>query len=71
MPGIVHPPGFADARLNALTAAGTRVNRDPKSLLRYGLPLAQKDPVTKELREAQTSMRVLEQTCALTAPVLP
>jgi len=29
----------ADARLNAPSAAGTRVNSDAESLLRYGLPI--------------------------------
>jgi len=36
-------PTLADARLNAPTAAGTRVNSDPESLLRYGLPFQNKD----------------------------
>jgi len=50
------PPALADSRLNAPTAAGTRVNSDPASLLRYGLPLNNKDAVAKEIREAQGSI---------------
>ncbi len=41
-------PAHADARLNAPTAAGTRVNSDPESLLRYGLPIN-----SKEIRDIQ------------------
>lgn len=37
------PSAFADARLNAPTAAGTRVNRDAESLLRFGLPFESKE----------------------------
>lgn len=37
------PQAFADARLNAPTAAGTRVNRDAESLLRFGLPFESKE----------------------------
>ena len=44
-------PVLADARLNAPTAAGTRVNSDPESLLRYGLPID-----NKELREIQENI---------------
>jgi len=44
-------PASADARLNAPTAAGTRVNSDPESLLRYGLPFENKD-----IRELQQSI---------------
>lgn len=44
-------PAFADARLNAPTAAGTRVNSDPESLLRYGLPFQ-----NKEVRDIQESI---------------
>ena len=42
-PIFTPPPVLADARLNAPTAAGTRVNSDPASLLRYGLPFNNKD----------------------------
>lgn len=42
---------IADSRLNAPTAAGTRVNSDPESLLRYGLPIS-----NKEVRDIQGSI---------------
>ena len=42
---------LADARLNAPTSAGTRVNSDAESLLRYGLPIS-----NKEIREIQSSV---------------
>jgi peptidylprolyl isomerase len=42
----------ADARLNAPSAAGTRVNSDPDSLLRYGLPITN----DKEIREIQVAV---------------
>ena len=45
--GIVH----ADSRLNAPTSAGTRVNSDAESLLRYGLPIT-----NKEIREIQSNV---------------
>lgn len=45
------PVANADARLNAPTAAGTRVNSDPESLLRYGLPFNDKD-----IRSIQSSI---------------
>ena len=41
----------ADARLNAPSAAGTRVNSDAESLLRYGLPIT-----NKEIRDIQGSI---------------
>ena len=41
----------ADARLNAPSAAGTRVNSDAESLLRYGLPIN-----SKEIRDIQASI---------------
>ncbi len=44
-------PGYADSRLNAPTAAGTRVNSDSESLLRFGLPID-----SKELREIQSAV---------------
>jgi hypothetical protein len=34
---------ISDSRLNAPSAAGTRVNSDPESLLRYGLPIDSKN----------------------------
>lgn len=42
---------LADARLNAPTSAGTRVNSDAESLLRYGLPIP-----SKEIREIQSNV---------------
>jgi len=48
---VVPPAAFADARLNAPTAAGTRVNSDAGSLLRYGLPFQNKD-----VRDVQASI---------------
>lgn len=55
----VQPPEAALAydRLNAATAAGTRVNSDPESLLRYGLPIAD----DKEIRKIQSNL----ETCKL------
>lgn len=44
-------PSTADSRLNAPTAAGTRVNSDADSLLRYGLPIK-----SKELRDIQAAV---------------
>lgn len=44
-------PLLADSRLNAPTAAGTRVNSDADSLLRYGLPIK-----SKELRDIQAAV---------------
>ena len=41
----------ADSRLNAPSSAGTRVNSDPESLLRYGLPIS-----NKEIRDIQKSI---------------
>lgn len=46
-PTIIH----ADSRLNAPSSAGTRVNSDPESLLRYGLPIN-----NKEIRDIQKSI---------------
>ena len=42
---------LADSRLNAPSSAGTRVNSDPESLLRYGLPIN-----NKEIRDIQKSI---------------
>lgn len=42
---------LADRPLNAPTAAGTRVNSDAESLLRYGLPIN-----VKEIRDVQASV---------------
>jgi len=42
---------IADSRLNAPSSAGTRVNSDPESLLRYGLPIN-----NKEIRDIQKSI---------------
>eukprot|EP01041_Mallomonas_annulata_P000581 gene581-1123_t len=47
-------PALADQRLNAATAAGTRVNSDPESLLRYGLPIN-----NKEVRDIQTAVETI------------
>jgi hypothetical protein len=44
-------PAFADSRLDAPTSAGTRVNSDAESLLRYGLPIT-----NKEIRDIQSSV---------------
>ena len=44
-------------RLNAATAAGTRVNSDPESLLRYGLPITN----DKEIRDIQNNL----ETCKM------
>lgn len=46
---------MADARLNAPTAAGTRVNSDAESLLRYGLPIDNKD-----VRDIQTAIEAVK-----------
>jgi hypothetical protein len=46
---------FADSRLNAPSAAGTRVNSDAESLLRYGLPID-----NKEIRDAQGSIESIK-----------
>ena len=50
----LEPPQAAHAydRLNAATAAGTRVNSDAESLLRYGLPIAN----DKEIRQIQSNL---------------
>jgi hypothetical protein len=50
----VEPPQAAQAydRLNAATAAGTRVNSDAESLLRYGLPISN----DKEIRQIQSNL---------------
>ena len=45
-------PAMAYDRLNAATAAGTRVNSDAESLLRYGLPI----PNDKEIRDVQANL---------------
>ena len=45
-------PVLADARLNAPSAAGTRVNSDPYSLLNYGLPITN----DKEIRNVQRNL---------------
>ena len=44
-------PAYADRPLNAPSAAGTRVNSDPESLLRYGLPID-----NTEIRDIQASI---------------
>ena len=44
-------------RLNAATAAGTRVNSDPDSLLRFGLPITN----DKEIRDIQNNL----ETCKM------
>jgi hypothetical protein len=49
-------PALADRPLNAPSAAGTRVNSDPESLLRYGLPIN-----SKEMREIQDSIESIKQ----------
>lgn len=55
--GTVIPQNvYADARLNAPTAAGTRVNSDAESLLRYGLPIDNKD--IRAVQEAVDSMKM-------------
>lgn len=61
--GVV-PPAMADARLNAPTAAGTRVNSDPESLLRYGLPFN-----NKEIRDAQASIESAKMNLKTRRPV--
>lgn len=54
----VPAPTIADNRLNAPSAAGTRVNSDAESLLRYGLPL--RGPGTKEVREIQEKIEAIK-----------
>lgn len=49
------PAAMADARLNAPTAAGTRVNSDAESLLRYGLPIK-----NKSVRDIQGSIESIK-----------
>jgi hypothetical protein len=49
-------PAHADRPLNAPSAAGTRVNSDPESLLRNGLPIN-----SKELRTVQDSIESIKQ----------
>lgn len=49
------PPALADRPLNAPTAAGTRVNSDPESLLRLGLPFN-----CKEIRDIQGSIESIK-----------
>lgn len=49
--GSLPSPTLADRPLNAPSAAGTRVNSDAESLLRYGLPI-----VNKEIREIQAAV---------------
>jgi len=46
---------LADRPLNAPTAAGTRVNSDAESLLRYGLPIE-----SKEIRDIQGSIESIK-----------
>ena len=46
---------LADRPLNAPTAAGTRVNSDAESLLRYGLPID-----SKEIRDVQGSIESIK-----------
>lgn len=46
----VAPPAYAARASNAPTSAGSRVNKDPESLLRYGLPIKDKD--TRDLQKA-------------------
>eukprot|EP01040_Poterioochromonas_malhamensis_P019149 gene19149-22553_t len=53
-PSIVAPV-FADNRLNAPTAVGTRVNSDPESLLRDGLPMN-----NKQLRDLQANVEAIK-----------
>lgn len=54
--GCVSPQvALADRPLNAPTAAGTRVNSDAESLLRYGLPID-----SKEIREVQGSIESIK-----------
>lgn len=48
-------PAHADRPLNAPSAAGTRVNSDPESLLRYGLPIK-----NKEIRDVQGSIETIK-----------
>jgi hypothetical protein len=48
-------PSFADSRLNSDSASGTRVNSDPESLLRYGLPVK-----NKEVRDIQGSIESIK-----------
>lgn len=48
-------PAMADNRLNAPSAAGTRVNSDAESLLRNGLPIQ-----SKESREIQRSIEEIK-----------
>lgn len=48
-------PSLADRPLNAPTAAGTRVNSDPESLLRLGLPIN-----CKEIRDIQGSIESIK-----------
>ena len=67
-PAWVTPlPAYADARLNAPTAAGTRVNRDAESLLRFGLPFDCKE--ARELQDAienvKNNLKVRELCSAL------
>jgi hypothetical protein len=53
----------ADARLNAATAAGTRVNSDPDSLLRFGLPFK-----NKEARDLQDSIELIKANLRVRRP---
>ena len=48
-------PALADKPLNAPTAIGTRVNSDAESLLRYGLPIN-----NKEIRDVQGSVESIK-----------
>eukprot|EP00607_Mallomonas_marina_P005553 CAMPEP_0182427378 /NCGR_PEP_ID=MMETSP1167-20130531/17126_1 /TAXON_ID=2988 /ORGANISM="Mallomonas Sp, Strain CCMP3275" /LENGTH=430 /DNA_ID=CAMNT_0024609571 /DNA_START=74 /DNA_END=1362 /DNA_ORIENTATION=+ len=48
-------PASADQRLNAASAGGTRVNSDPESLLRYGLPIK-----SKEARDLQKQVELIK-----------
>ena len=54
---FIRPPYVsADSRLNAPSAAGTRVNSDPESLLRYGLPI--KIKVIKDMQDSLESAKM-------------
>jgi peptidylprolyl isomerase len=53
-------PANADRRLNAATAIGTKVNSDPESLLRFGLPIS-----NPEARAVQASIEAIKQDLKL------
>jgi hypothetical protein len=58
--------GVADVRLNAPSAAGTRVNSDAESLLRYGLPISNKEihQIQKLVEEAKLNLKTRRITAA-------